>query len=29
MQIGCTQKLLTYLKKEPAALEPELDPFYS
>lgn len=29
MQVGCTQKLLTYLKKEPTPVQPELDPFYS
>ena len=29
MQIGCTQKLLAYLKQEPGAIEDELDAFYS
>lgn len=29
MQIGCTQKLLAYLKREPVAIEDELDAFYS
>ena len=29
MQIGCTQKLLTYLNKEPEAVEEGMDAFYS
>lgn len=29
MQIGCTQKLLAYLKREPGAVEDDLDSFYS
>ena len=29
MQIGCTQKLLTYLNKEPEAVEEVMDAFYS
>lgn len=29
MQIGCTQKLLAYLKQEPEAVEDDLDAFYS
>lgn len=29
MQIGCTQKLLTYLKKDQMMVEPGLDSFYS
>lgn len=29
MQIGCTQKLLAYLKQEPETVEDDLDAFYS
>lgn len=29
MQIGCTQKLLAYLKREPEAVEEDMDDFYS
>ena len=29
MQIGCTQKLLAYLKREPEAVEEGMDAFYS
>lgn len=29
MQIGCTQKLLTYLNREPEAVEEGMDAFYS
>ena len=29
MQIGCTKKLLAYLKREPEAVEESMDDFYS